>query len=922
VPPEALWQGQERLASDTFWREHERLVHGTRARVLHLSAPLRGLGTLTLLRLSRQSFVLTVQSTTQAVWRCLDRLGDVKGFAPPVLAPSQVLSLWLPAALARASRLLLVLLLWYGGPVAGLGEGYARYAEQDVVGWLWRAAQNVMQQQVDELHETTSSAMGNVVNNNQAPPPFLVPSEASHSLSIWRQARRTQAAETMESLKEGPLADAGAWPARLPELYCHSLVANICVCLVVAIYWRAVGLFSIGDALRQAVAIFIDTDSQFRKIILLRYAPLSSIVKIIWLLLSITTQCLLPLRTILESRYWLNPCVLLDVLLQQGLVPGPAQLLAVSGADMKDSLMYNSMLLDSGIVQSLSLTVSSAMCMLGNPKVQLTDVTLFVLQFILKTLKAPLDAHTMRLMRMKAVAGAIQRQRDDMPMAVWRLEPGECVRRFAGSERVKGVVMEAASWATLPQELLPQDSVRDDIGWSLSFVEVPVRTGWATVERRLAVSLAVPEDDVWALWTVQVEGSHRWFRRRPKSPPSPTGQAGKNGGASPVQTVPSLDGQWARWHHVERRARDREVLRIEDSQLHWPGIAAHSVLEASPGGWFRVRGPEDRPEGDLTLEANDWGMLRMSDGSRWVRTGPQALLEGTMYEGIRVVACMDSFSESSGALTFQREGRTLRKALSGAWRSNYEVFELQSKARVRMWKEEFAVQELKFHAGGCTLIVVYEQSTTPVSWPLRHVAERVESRFSQTFSGESVGGEGWRLPRVMYGSWWAAVLRCRPWLPTPEGHACLADSRDHPRFSCHKGPGRLVAHSDPEARDAAASSDGWGGSCFLGNDRVQVDRVTLVLHACARKFREPRCAEALDPCGRHAAAAAAAGYADGLAGLSSPLELHVQLWPEVDRSVELCDDVASGYVHLASTAGPLESNASGRGNLPKPVSTL
>lgn len=883
---------EDTTSSEEFWHQRQRLVYGTRARMLHLQMPLTGLSFWQQLGLYGKSLTLTVQATTGAVWRYMDRLGDLKGFAPPVVAPSQLLSLWAPAAFARVCRLLIVLCLWYGEYLmTDRSTSSSLHAKEDVVGEIGTAVSGPLKRDVVGLGAGAAGAWGR-------------PGGGANVSSRAAQVLGREEAAALDSFEAFSLP------------YRYALLANVLVSIVVALYWRAVGLFSLSDSVMQAAVIFVDSDSQCRKIILLRDGVLHPVVKIAWVLATVTTQCLLPLRSLLQSRYWLNPCILLDVLLQQRLAPSAAHALAVSAADLKDALSYNAMLFDCACTQAAALATSSALAVFGSSgAVTLTDLCLFAFQF-LKAVKDPVDAYSLRLMRTRAICDAIQKQRDDKLVTIWGIPPGSCVRRFVGMENDSGINLETTSWVQLPEELQPRNSLQDDIGWPLTFTEVPVRVGYNLTERRLAAHLTIPDSNFWAIWTLHIEGRSRWFRRREVESAGQRSREPQEGnspakGEAKGEAALSMEGQWARWYPHDVRASAKEVFRIEGTKICRPDASAEHLVQQTERV-FAIFGSNSWT-GRL-LETNDWGMLKMSNGSKWVRTGPQALVEGMMYNDIRVSTRYDCFSDTTGVLTFQWGSRTETKHLKGVWTDDYHVFQLVRKVDVDFGQDAFTVLYLRFRPGAVVVYVQYGHRISPVPWTMSPAAEKVETSFHQTFTGESVAGRSWQLPSVSYPGWWWSKLRCTDWSPPLEGHACLADTRDHPRFNYHKGPGRLTAHHDPEAREAVNKKDAFNSPFFLGTDMVEIDRVTLVLHACTREFNGPTCCESMDPSGRcYAAAAESEGYEDGLDIPSSPVELHAMLWPDVDRSAELSDDGSFGYTQVGSSAGPPEEDPSSQG---------
>lgn len=361
-----------------------------------------------------------------------------------------------------------------------------------------------------------------------------------------------------------------------------------------------------------------------------------------------------------------------------------------------------------------------------------------------------------------------------------------------------------------------------------------------------------------------------------------------------------LDGQWVRWYQERRSAHTKEVFRVEGMQVFRPGAEAPEILEAQTPQSYCLKRPKGT-EAEISLEVNDWGMLTMSDGTRWVRTGPEALLEGKLTNELRTWTRIDRFTDTTGEITFKRAEVIQKKMLRGSWKEDYHVFQLEPPVRVSILENTFRLLELRFRIGACTIVVAYDHSISPVPWTLYPVAEMMDTHFSQTFTGECVGGEAVGWPRTCHCGWWWAKLRCKNFVPPTEGHVCVADTRDHPRFSCHKGPGHLVAHHDPDARNAARQSDENHSSYFLGDDMVQVQGITLAVHACTKSFRGPRCLEMMDATGRcYSEAAKRDCYEDGLNALKSPLELHVQVWPEVDKAAMAVDDepTASGYMQL------------------------
>ena len=201
------------------------------------------------------------------------------------------------------------------------------------------------------------------------------------------------------------------------------LMSLAAACSVLAACWYWTGLFGLLASAFQAISMFVSTDAQIRKVILLRDADLGAICLLhvgisTWLQRSVSLMFVHALPAILQVSNMARHCwymrghIVWYFLLKNSLIPLPANALSVSAANLQSAMEQNDCLLDVQTFTFVSASLTTVLTLLAAPgAASLSDIVSFSAQFILQ-LKAPLDAYALRLKRIGSIARALVETRD------------------------------------------------------------------------------------------------------------------------------------------------------------------------------------------------------------------------------------------------------------------------------------------------------------------------------------------------------------------------------------------------------------------------------------------------------------------------------------------------------------------------------
>ncbi|CAK0833039.1 unnamed protein product [Prorocentrum cordatum] len=402
------------------WDDLVRKVSGTKQKMLHVKAPLQGLDFMEKVAAYPQTLRMSIQSSSGL----LDGFSHLASVTdndevmslPMVdcMGPGPLSKIAVVAMFSHICRALLLLWIWMAGRTPGLGEDYIEYHTYHHLGADVQDANTIL------LRNMTHSA--------------------------GRPADLT-ATGVMQSLLQTYAADGGRilgrWWASLSWLYVHVLLVNGTLAVLMgAVCWQT-GLFKALDALLHAGVLFVQADAQCRKIIICRDVIHLSLGAEISTLFTLV----LPVLRYLRNANFLRNDLQLDmhkgmlhVLLSGSLgcmLPGSAHVLAVSGANIQDSMQYDSVLWDRAIMSSLLSASVSCFALFVACHDRRMDIIVFVFQLFVVQLKGAVDARTLRLMRIGAIVDELswwknQKEvkaslvkdfhQDEKPTIEWKIE--------------------------------------------------------------------------------------------------------------------------------------------------------------------------------------------------------------------------------------------------------------------------------------------------------------------------------------------------------------------------------------------------------------------------------------------------------------------------------------------------------------------
>lgn len=441
------------------------LVSGKYAKCLHLSLPLSSpAGFVTKMGLFLQSWSLIREPMTQSFFGSIlygqasirnpraaeyfmkdsQSYSDINS-GVPIVPDECLIFLWYPIVFSRAIRLSLLLFVWYSGYVS---QTFIDFKKIDIMG--------------NFTHDVNSTLS-----------------------SVWENKSVTTG--TLITLEQQMVQDGTRWYGGLSLCYCISVVVNLSSVAFVGVLLNFSGLFGILDILLQMASTFVDLDGQLRTAIAIRAAKeesLSDEAKALWLLLIIGIQCLKPLYEARRDRYRSGSMVWLALMTQTA--PSCISLLTVSGAHLGLSLSINSVLIDIAIFKIVTLLASKYTALVGG-EVTLTDVAVFILQFLFK-FTSPIGAQTNRLLRMRAIAMELRAARGGRRKGL----PAEKVWHVKGQAR-RVFRLGGEDWWVVSHDFHMLDKK-----WSLGITYKG--------DDLQMVEVVVP-DNTWALWTLRIEGT-------------------------------------------------------------------------------------------------------------------------------------------------------------------------------------------------------------------------------------------------------------------------------------------------------------------------------------------------------------------------------------------------------------------------------
>ncbi|CAE7907541.1 unnamed protein product, partial [Symbiodinium microadriaticum] len=648
------------------------------------------------------------------------------------------------------------------------------------------------------------------------------------------------------------------WWSGTSEMYRHVFILLTAACAALAFCWYWSGMFSILDCLFQSFAVWTITHAQIRKVILMRDAQpgewcalqasaapwLQRGILLLFLhagpaLLTAWSSC----RAYLHngaSFLWLQMLIV-------GTLPGPGNMLAVSAANLQDSLEHSACLLDQHSSRVFFSCLATAVTLLSAPEdASLTDIIWFTLQFLLQ-LKSPLDGYALRLKRIGAIAAELAK---------------------AHTAEYEPVIFEAGAASIIPEMryfgclpgLSGLSKIEIDSAFTVNEVEryqrsYPSLGAWADVELRfdfrevwvtsrlqrprLAVSFSFQEEDIWAFWTLQVRGTRACYTEFADEGDLPD--------------PPTFDGQWRLWPKGR-------YCHVENSVLYESGSCSPQlVLNAE------------------SMELLKGGAVRMN-GSLWVRAGPAGFLSGQCEDRI-ILTTMEWFGKTSGTIVLDFQSKTRRIEFAGKWTTDnsegFGVFRLS--APLLLWRADGGARRVELKK------LHFFDSVMPLQPPhlgrtcgAQHVqckvclrggseyllspcVKKITTNWRQVFTGESVG--------------------------SMENVVTMADPGDEVR----RGEGDLLEYEEVDATGAVIPSD----RIYFSSEKMQITDAKLTIHASTRSFGEKKWADLCRNPG-YASAAQDAGYYDDSVHLMAPSHIFEMMWPRsMPNETSLKDDVTN-----------------------------
>ncbi|CAE7319037.1 unnamed protein product [Symbiodinium sp. CCMP2592] len=643
------------------------------------------------------------------------------------------------------------------------------------------------------------------------------------------------------------------WWAGTSEMYRHVFILLTAACAALAFCWYWSGMFSILDSLFQAFAVWTITHAQIRKVILTRDAQRGE-----WCAWQVSAAPWLQRAILLLSAHAVPSLIiawqafrahlnnganyLWRSMLNQSLLPGPGNMLAVSPANLQDSLEQSACMLDQHVVVIFMSCLTTALTLLSAPEdATLTDIVWFSLQFLLQ-LKTPLDGYALRLKRIGAIAAELAR---------------------AHKAEYEPVIFEAGATSVIPEMryfgcLLDLSPIELHSACTVNDVECSRRSypslgAWGDVEMRfdfrevsltsqvqrsrLAVSFSFQEEDIWAFWTLQVRGTRTcYYMSR-----SLREFADDNSEDVDSSDPPTLDGQWRQWplgHYCH----------VESSKLYESGsCSAWLVLNAESSELLRG------------------GAVRMN-GSLWVRAGPAGYLRGRCEDRL-IYTTIEWFGERSGAIVLFCQLKPKQISFAGKWTTDnsggFGTFQLSTP--LLLWKADRGtrrvdLEQLQFSGGEKPAHFVHCNVCLRGCRDcfLSPFVKKITTSWRQVFTGESVG--------------------CM------ENVVTMADPADQVR----RGESDLLEYEEIGAAGAAIPLDR-----IFPSEKVQITDAKLTIHASTRSFGEKKWADMCRNPG-YAAAAQDAGYYDDEVHLLAPSQICEMMWPKPTLSkTSLEDDVTN-----------------------------
>ena len=324
------------------------------------------------------------------------------------------------------------------------------------------------------------------------------------------------------------------------ELYRDLFIAVATACSALAACWRWTGLFSLLDSCLHALALFVITDAEVRKVIILRDAEMAAQCWFVagiasWLQRTVLFFFAYGWPAVIQARNLKRACrhmkghVVLYDLLTKSLIPAPADVLMVSAANLPYSMQQNDCIMDLQIFQFIAASATTIATLLAAPgAASMSDVVAFIGQAVLK-LKGPLDAYALRLNRIGTIAKALSESSpiDYDPMVFDDAETRPKMHYFSDMpafwcDKLRFYEVISAANVPLFQATTAQDQHSKKRLTSASLgagEEVHIDIGqekvWVTsrlMRRRLAVSVQYTEPDLWAFWTLEVKGLRTCYR--------------------------------------------------------------------------------------------------------------------------------------------------------------------------------------------------------------------------------------------------------------------------------------------------------------------------------------------------------------------------------------------------------------------------